>query len=140
MSTLSGLSSHIDYEGELLQKLNDAVLCVQALALGDLEILGLSQADVNSASSILLEFLEKLKKALKTPSNDPTISMLVENIRYESEKTVEDWESDIQELIKSIRDNLLAQNISLLETLEDILNLLSADYSEAVKTLYYRYR
>jgi|SRR3989338_508102 len=140
MSTLSGLSSHIDYEGELLQKLNDAVLCVQASALGDLGLLGLSQSDVSKASSILLEFLEKLQKALKASSNDPTISMLVENIRHESEKTIEDWESDIEELIKSIRNNLIAQNLSLLETLEDILNLLSADYSEAVKTLYYRYR
>ena len=102
MSTLSGLSSHIDYEGELLQKLNDAVLCVQASALGDLGLLGLSQSDVSKASSILLEFLEKLQKALKASSNDPTISMLVENIRHESEKTIEDWESDIEELIKSI--------------------------------------
>lgn len=140
MSMLSALSSHIDQEGELLRELNDAVLCVQAAILGDLELLDLSQDKVSKASATLVEFLEKIKMALKKPSDDPTISMLVENIRHESGKTAEDWESDIQELIDSIKHNKLAQNSSLLQIIEDIINLLNADYSAAVKALYYRYR
>lgn len=140
MSMLSGLSSHIDQEGEILRELNDAVLCVQAAILGDLELLGLSQDKVRRASSTLIEFLEKLKRALKEPPDDPTISMLVENIRHESGKAVEDWEGDIQELIDSIKNEKLAQNSSLLQIIEDVINLLNADYSAAVKALYYRYR
>ena len=140
MSMLSALSSHIDQEGALLRELNDAVLCVQAAILDDLELLDLSQDKVSKASATLVEFLEKIKMALKKPSDDPTISMLVENIRHESGKTAEDWESDIQKLIDSIKHNKLAQNSSLLQIIEDIINLLNADYSAAVKALYYRYR
>ena len=66
--------------------------------------------------------------------------MLVENIRHESGKAVEDWEGDIQELIDSIKNEKLAQNSSLLQIIEDVINLLNADYSAAVKALYYRYR
>jgi hypothetical protein len=140
MSMISGLSSHIDQEGQLLHELNDAVLCVQASALGDLKLLNLSPDKVSKASVILIEFLSKLKKALQRPSNDPTISMLVENIRKESDKTIEEWKNDIQELVDGIKNGKLDRKSSLLHVIEDILNLLSADYSSAVKALYYRYR
>jgi len=140
MSMLSGLSSHIDQEGELLYTLNDSVLSIQAAILGDLELLGISQEKFNKASSTLISFLEKLQKALKEPSDDPTISMLVENIRCESEKSVQEWDSSIQQLIDAIENNSLDENPELLQIVEDILNLLNADYSEAVKALYYRYR
>ncbi|MFX0200265.1 MAG: hypothetical protein ACFFCW_29450 [Candidatus Hodarchaeota archaeon] len=140
MSMLSGLSSHIDQEGELLRDLNDAVLCVQAAILGDTELLDLPKDKVSRASSTLTEFLEKLEMALKKPSDDPTISMLVENIRQESDKTIKEWEAEIQDLIDNIKSEKLRDHPSLLQTIEDVLNLLNADYSAAVKALYYKYR
>jgi hypothetical protein len=140
MSMLSALSSHVDQEGELLQRLNDAVLCVQAAVLGDLDLLGITKEKLEESSIILVEFLEKLKAALNSTTNDPTVSMLVENIRYDSDKPVEEWEEDIQSLIDSLKSGKLNGDPSLLSIIEDILNLLNADYSAAVKALYFRYR
>ncbi|MBW1799994.1 MAG: hypothetical protein JRJ85_04610 [Deltaproteobacteria bacterium] len=140
MSMLSALSSHVDQEGELLQRLNDAVLSVQAAVLGDMELLGITDDKLEKASVILVEFLEKLKSALNSTTNDPTVSMLVENIRYDSDKPVEEWEEDIQSLIDSLKSGKLNGDPSLLSIIEDILNLLNADYSTAVKALYFRYR
>jgi len=140
MSMLSALIGHIDQEGELLQKLNDAALCVQAAVLGDMDLLGVTKEKLDEASKILVEFLKKLKTALDSSSDDPTISMLVENIRYDSDKTTPEWKEDIQKLIDCLNEGNLTDDPSLLQIIEDVLNLLGADYSAAVKALYLRYR
>jgi len=140
MSMLSALIGHIDQEGELLQKLNDAALCVQAAVLGDMDLLGVTKEKLDEASKILVEFLKKLKTALDSPSDDPTISMLVENIRYDSDKTTQEWKEDIQKLIDCLNEGNLTDDSFLLQIIEDVLNLLGADYSAAVKALYLRYR
>jgi len=140
MSMISGLSSHVGQEGELLHQLNDSVLCVQAAVLGDLELLGLSEKALDKASSELVTFLQKLLLALEKASDDPTISMLVENIRKESDKPIDEWKTDIRTLIVSLKNKKLKEDPNLLQVIEDILSLLSADYSAAVKALYYRYR
>jgi len=140
MSMLSALSSHVDQEGQLLNELNDSVLRVQAAILGDLELLEISEENLNGAALKLSQFLERFKKSLSEPSDDPTISMLVENIRQEPDKTVKEWEAEIEELVEAINQKNLSDNPELLNVIEDILNLLSADYSEAVKALYYKYR
>ena len=140
MSMLSALSSHLDQEGQLLQTLNDAVICVQAAILGDLDLLEISEEKLRQASATLIEFLEKLKLALEKTSDDPTISVLVENIRHESDKSVPEWKEDIQKLTASLRERKFEGDPSLLQIIEDILNLLNEDYSKAVKALYFRYR
>ncbi len=140
MSLISGLSNQIDQEGKLLRELNDSVLCLQAQALDDLELLGISSDRVENASIVLKNFLTELKGALEKPSYDTTISMLIENMLHKSDNTADDWKNDIQDLIDSIDGKKLSDNINLLQAVEDILNLLHADYSEAVKALYYRHR
>jgi phosphoenolpyruvate carboxylase len=104
--------------------------------LGDLQLLEISKSEVRKSTKLLIEFLQKLKEALRHPSDDPTISFLVENIQQEYDKSTAEWEHDIQELVDALKNEEITANAALLENFEDIINVLNEDYSDALKALY----
>jgi hypothetical protein len=135
MSIHSGLASHIEEEGEVLRRLNEATLHFQAGILGDTELLGLTHKQVKKSGKVLSEFLQNLLEAIDKPTGDATIAFLVNCLR-DGPKPMEDWKEDIQRLINAIKTG--KSNDACLSSIEDILALLNDDYSEGVRALYYR--
>lgn len=136
MSIHSGLASHIEEEGEILRRLNEATLHFQAGILGDTELLGLTPKQVKKSGKVLSEFLQNLSEAIDKPTDDATVSFLVSCLR-DGPKPIEDWKDDIQRLINAISTGKF-DDTSALSSIEDILALLNDDYSEGVRALYYR--
>jgi len=135
MSIHSGLASHVEEEGEILRRLNEATLHFQAGILGDTELLGLTHKQVKKSGKVLSEFLQNLLEAIDKPTGDATITFLVNCLR-DGPKPMEDWKEDIHRLVNAIKTE--KSDDANLSAIEDILALLNDDYSEGVRALYYR--
>jgi len=126
MRDLGAISTKLQREGELLKRLNDALLILEVDALGRTSELNISSEDVIKSRKSIIEFAQQLCSALKqeTPSIDliPIVDHFKSGIQ------------DLEKLIEHLQNNRIADDVVVIE---DILSLLDDQFTEDLRRLYY---
>jgi len=135
MSDISSLGSHVDEEGEMLRSLSSAVLRIQAAALGDLELLQITQEQVEQARATVLDFLTRLLDALQKGVEDAALQPLVVALE-EGPKPHEDWVEDLRQLRDMVSTKGQVPEAAL-RPIEDVLTLITDDYARSIRALYH---
>jgi DNA invertase Pin-like site-specific DNA recombinase len=135
MRDLGAISTKLQREGELLKRLNDALLILEVDALGRTSELNISSEDVIKSRKSIIEFAQRLCSVLKqeTPSID--LTPIVDHFKS-GMKPVEDWIQDLEKLIEHLQNNRIADDDVVV--IEDILSLLDDQFTEDLRRLYLR--
>lgn len=135
MRDLGAISTKLQREGELLKRLNDALLTLEVDALGRISELDISSEDVIKSRKFIIEFAQRLCSILKqeTPSID--LAPVVNHFKS-GMKPVEDWIEDLEKLIEHLRNNRIVDDDVVV--IEDILSLLDDQFTEDLRRLYLR--
>jgi len=134
MSSLGCISGKVDREQRLLSRLNEAVIALEADALGKREQFCLSDEDVRQSRETLRDFVERLRKELQSASTSADFEMLAPRIRS-GMKPVQDWLDDLSSLGAQLRSGNKVK-LEDLPTLEEVLSLLDDDFAEDLRRLY----
>ena len=134
MSSLGYISGKADRDQRLLSKLNEAVIALEADAVGKREQFPLSDEDIRQSRETLSDFAERLRKELQSPSASPDIETLASRIRS-GMKPVQDWLDDLSSLSVQLCSG---QKVKLedLPILEEVLSLLDDDFAQDLRRLY----
>jgi len=126
MRDLGAISTKLQREGEVLKRLNNALLILEVDALGRTSELNISSEDVIKSRKSIIEFAQQLCSALKqeTPSIDliPIVDHFKSGIQ------------DLEKLIEHLQNNRIADDVVVIE---DILSLLDDQFTEDLRRLYY---
>lgn len=135
MSKLGSISGHIDRERELLRDLNNALLILEAFALGRASDFGFSKQDVDESRKVLTDFVTLLRSAIEPDQVVAELQPLVSNLKS-GIKPLDDWKEDLDGLLVNLNGDDLNQNV--LPILEDLLSLLDIEFAEDLRRLYQR--
>ncbi len=133
---MGSISGKLQREGEVLRELNDALLTVEAEALGKSSDFGYSEDEISKSRQFLMDFASRLCSALKEQSQPIDLQPVVRHLKS-GMKPVEDWIEDLEALIRKIQSNEKLTYEGLV-VLEDILSLLDAEFTEDLQRLYAR--
>lgn len=136
MSTLGSVSGHLDRERQLLRELNDALIALEATALGRTLDFGLSEEDVVRSRQTLYDFVSRLRSALDLESVSVELRPLVHRLKS-GIKPLEDWREDLDALIGWLQSEDRSGD-EMLPVLEDVLSLLDTEFTEDLRRLYMR--
>lgn len=136
MSEMGSISGKLQREGEVLRELNDALLVVEADALGRSSDFGYSEEDISKSHQFLMDFASRLCSVLKQQSQSIDLQPVVHHLKS-GMKPVEDWIEDIEALIQKIQSKEKLADEGLV-VLEDILSLLDTEFTEDLQRLYTR--
>lgn len=135
MQWLSSVATKASRDGELLDKVSDAMLCLRAEETGVTEQLGYSPQDVEASRRSLMEFLQSLVEQLCSPEleQEEMVRRLV-NEMLEAGKSREDWIEDIEGVIGQ-----LSQAAPLVEedwkSISILSRLLDNEFTKSLKML-----
>jgi len=136
MSTLSSISNYLGREQQLLRELNNALIALEAEALGRAADLGLTKENISESRKTLLDFVVRLRSALDQETSSVDLQAMVNRLKS-GMKPVDDWKEDLSALAKDLEaKSQLPQN--RLPILEAILSLLDIEFTEDLKHLYAR--
>jgi len=136
MSTLSSISNYLGREQQLLRELNNALIALEAEALGRAADFGLTKENISESRKTLLDFVVRLRSALDQETSSVDLQAMVNRLKS-GMKPVDDWKEDLSALAKDLEaKSQLPQN--RLPILEAILSLLDIEFTEDLKHLYAR--
>lgn len=123
MSVLGFVAGKVDREQTLLERLSQALLCIQVDTLGHAADLGLSKEDIVLAKATLRDFVERLRNKLTADGQTGELSALAARIT-DGEKPLEDWVEDLKKLETHLasEDRLPVDSIHVFERLLSILD------------------
>jgi len=136
MSSLGSISGHLDRERQLLRELNDALIALEAAALGRTSDFGLSDEDVSKSRQTLHDFTSRLRAALDQTPVSVDLRPLVHRLRS-GIKPLEDWREDLDTLVNWLQSTDEPGD-DMLPALEDVLSLLDTEFTEDLRRLYMR--
>lgn len=136
MSEVGSISGKLQREVEVLRALNDALLVIEADALGRSSDFGYSDDEISKSRHFLVDFASRLCSVLKQQSQSIDLQPVVHHLKS-GMKPVEDWIEDLEALIHKIQSNEKLANEGLV-ALEDILSLLDTEFTEDLQRLYTR--
>jgi hypothetical protein len=136
MSTLGFLSDKLDRDQTILQELNDALLGLQAEAVGRASDLGYSGKQLVESRSKLAEFVKKLLSEIDDGERENApLSPIVLRLKDDGAKPVGDWKADLSELFAALQtDAPLPDELS--EVLEELLGILDVQLTKDFTRLY----
>jgi hypothetical protein len=134
MSALGFAAGKVDREQTLLERLSQALLCVQVDTLGRAADLGLSKDDVAAAKATLRDFVERLRTKLTTDGQAGDLSALAIRIT-EGEKPLEDWIEDLKKLETDLASEAQLP-IDSIHVFESLLSILDQELMEDFSRLY----
>ena len=136
MSTLSSISNYLGREQELLRELNNALIALEAEALGHAADFGLTKEDVSESRQKLFDFVVRLRTALDRETSSVDLQAMVNRLSS-GMKPVDDWREDLGILARDLKaKSPLPQD--RLPILESILSLLDTEFTEDLRHLYSR--
>jgi len=135
MRDLGAISTKLQREGELLKRLNDALLTLEVDALGRISELDISSEDVIKSRKFIIEFAQRLCSVLKQEAPSIDLAPVVNHFKS-GMKPVEDWIEDLEKLIKHLQNNRIVDDDVVV--IEDILSLLDDQFTEDLRRLYLR--
>ena len=136
MSSLSSISNYLGREQQLLRELNNALIALEAEALGRAADFGLTEKDISESRQKLLDFVVRLRSALDQETSSVDIQAMVNRLKS-GMKPVDDWKDDLSVLATDLqkKSQLPASRLPILEA---ILSLLDNEFTEDLKHLYAR--
>ena len=135
MRDLGAISTKLQREGELLKRLNDALLTLEVDALGRISELDISSEDVIKSRKFIIEFAQRLCSVLKQEAPSIDLAPVVNHFKS-GMKPVEDWIEDLERLIEHLQNNRIVDDDVVV--IEDILSLLDDQFTEDLRRLYLR--
>ena len=135
MRDLGAISTKLQREGELLKKLNDALLILEVDALGRISEVDISSEDVIKSRKFIIEFAQRLCSVLKQEAPSIDLAPIVNHFKS-GMKPVEDWIEDLERLIEHLQNNRIVDDDVVV--IEDILSLLDDQFTEDLRRLYLR--
>ena len=135
MRDLGAISTKLQREGELLKRLNDALLILEVDALGRISEVDISSEDVIKSRKFILEFAQRLCSVLKQEAPSIDLAPIVNHFKS-GMKPVEDWIEDLERLIEHLQNNRVVDDDVVV--IEDILSLLDDQFTEDLRRLYLR--
>ena len=135
MRDLGAISTKLQREGELLKRLNDALLILEVDALGRISELDISSEDVIKSRKFIIEFAQRLCSVLKQEAPSIDLAPIVNHFKS-GMKPVEDWIEDLERLIEHLQNNRIVDDDVVV--IEDILSLLDDQFTEDLRRLYLR--
>ena len=135
MRDLGAISTKLQREGELLKRLNDALLILEVDALGRISEVDISSEDVIKSRKFIIEFAQRLCSVLKQEAPSIDLAPVVNHFKS-GMKPVEDWIEDLEKLIEHLQNNRIVDDDVVV--IEDILSLLDDQFTEDLRRLYLR--
>ena len=135
MRDLGAISTKLQREGELLKRLNDALLILEVDALGRISEVDISSEDVIKSRKFIIEFAQRLCSVLKQEAPSIDLAPVVNHFKS-GMKPVEDWIEDLERLIEHLQNNRIVDDDVVV--IEDILSLLDDQFTEDLRRLYLR--
>jgi len=135
MRDLGAISTKLQREGELLKRLNDALLILEVDALGRISEVDISSEDVIKSRKFIIEFAQRLCSVLKQEAPSIDLAPIVNHFKS-GMKPVEDWIEDLERLIEHLQNNRIVDDDVVV--IEDILSLLDDQFTEDLRRLYLR--
>lgn len=136
MSTLSSISNYLEREQQLLRELNNALIALEAEALGHVADFGLTPKEITESHQKLLDFVVRLRSALEQETSSVDLQAVVNRLKS-GIKPVDDWKEDLSIIATDLRKEGQLP-LSKLPILESILSLLDSEFTEDLKHLYAR--
>lgn len=136
MSTLSSISNYLGREQQLLRELNNALIALEAEALGHGADFGLTPKEISESRQKLLDFVVRLGAAIDQETSSIDLQAVVNRLKS-GIKPVEDWKEDLNIIAKDLQTKGQLPS-SRLPILESILSLLDSEFTEDLKHLYAR--
>jgi hypothetical protein len=133
MSILGFLSDKLDREQTVLQELNEALLGLQAEAVGRASDLGYEKETLAALRARLAEFIARLQREIENGERENgSPSPIVARLKENRAKPLGDWKEDLAQLQVALQtDATLPDELAgLVEELIDILDVqLTKDFS-----------
>src|SRR6266446_10619648 len=126
MSTLGFLSDKLDREQTVLQELNEALLGLQAEAVGRASDLGYDKKALAAFRARLAEFITLLQREIEDGERENgSLSPIVARLKENRTKPLGDWNEDLAQLQAALQtDAPLPDDLAgVLEGLIDILDV-----------------
>lgn len=133
MSSLGALSGSVERGGQRLERLNDALLAVQADAAGKLDALGFNYNDVVRGRESLYGFVTTLQSELELPVSSSDLQPLINRLKRSSQ-TVQDWQEDLAQTRRELKESRpLSPDATA--TLSKVIHLLDEEFAEDMQRL-----
>ena len=136
MSTLGFLSDKLDREQTVLQALNEALLGLQAEAVGRASDLGYNKEALNGFRRTLAEFIARLQREIDDGQRENgSLSPIVSRLKEGGAKPVGDWKEDLTQLQTALEvDAPLPDDLA--EILEELIDILDVQLTKDFSRLY----
>jgi hypothetical protein len=136
MSTLGYTSGQIEHKQRLLEKINEALLDLQADAHRVGHPLGIKPSDLAGSRNVAGDFARDIIDALESKTNNPTLGTLVRRIAAQP-KPINDWIEDLQALRTALAGKQPVSEPQL-RVLSDLVRLFDREFTEDLYRLYGR--
>ncbi len=133
MRSLGALSGSVERGGQRLERLNDALLAVQADAAGKLDVLGLDSTDVVRGRKSLSGFVTTLQRELELPVSSSELQPLINRLKRSSQ-AVQDWQEDLTQTRRELGESR-PLSPSATATLSKVIHLLDEEFAEDLQRL-----
>ena len=136
MSTLGFLSDKLDREQTRLQELNEALLALQAEAVGRAADLGYGKEALVGFRAVLAEFTAKLQREIEDCERENgSLSPIIARLREGGAKPLGDWKEDLAQLQTALQTNAPLPD-DLAGVLEELIGILDVQLTKDFSRLY----
>ena len=136
MSGLGSISGKIQREAHIMDKLNDAVMIIEADTLRRSKDFGFSSKDISNSYQYINDFASRLHSVLKHEVTSIDFQPIINGIDS-GVKPLNDWIEDLEKLMIQTQKGQKLETDSL-SILEDILSLLDTQFTDDLQRLYIR--
>lgn len=130
------MAGKAEREQQLLTRLNDAVITLEADALGRASEFLITEEHVQDSRRELVDFIHRLQSELNQKDATADLHSLVARIRT-GMKPLDDWHDDLANLSNQLSKpgRVRAEDLPILE---QVLSLLDVEFADDLKRLYAR--
>jgi hypothetical protein len=136
MSTLGFLSDKLDREQTVLQELNEALLGLQAEAVGRASDLGYDKNALQAFRKTLTEFITRLQREVEDGERENgSLSPIVLRLKEGRAKPIGDSKEDLAQLQSALQADAPLPD-QLAEVLEELIEVLDVQLTKDFSRLY----
>jgi hypothetical protein len=136
MSTLGFLSDKLDRDQSRLQELNEALLGLQAEAVGRASDFGYGKETLAGFRAILADFAAKLQTEIGNGDlENGSVSPIVARLKECGAKPISDWKEDLAQLQAALQTDAPLSD-SLAGVLEELIGILDVQLTKDFSRLY----
>jgi hypothetical protein len=138
MSTLSAISGKLAREAQRHRKFTLALINLRIQASGRVTKLGLQEKDFEESRKTLLDIVVSLREALDQELPEMDFEPLLRRMK-KGKKSIEDWRKDLDAVATELQLGEPITDKAFL-ILDDVLELIDAEFAQDLNRLRNRYR